>query len=71
MAWRYSDETYVLQKMNVLFFLYFLFCLKKIKFISKSTNEMINGDRLDYILDGFALTLFEWVSHTVCGKIRK
>lgn len=29
MAWRYSDETYVLQKMNVLFFLYFLFCLKK------------------------------------------
>lgn len=71
MAWHYSDETYILQKMNVLFFV-FLFCFKKkIKFISKSTNEMINGDRLDYILDGFALTLFEWVSHTVCGKIRK
>lgn len=28
MAWRYSDETYILQKMNVLFFV-FLFCFKK------------------------------------------
>lgn len=71
MAWRYSDETDILQKMNFCFFGVFCFVLKKIKFISKSTNEMINGDRLDYILDGFALTLFEWVSHTVCGKIRK